>query len=114
MLKVFIYLWVICVTFGPAYNIVGDPGVFALMFAIILWKRKLNYDIKLTTSVVLFAILIAYKAVGVDNSQAIAEFHSAYGVINTSLKLIFFVLFFQTSIFVIKIYRKNVSNIFFV
>ena len=114
MVSLLLYLWVICVAFGPAYNVVGDPGVFALMLAIIIFTRRIQLDKKLITSTVLFTIFIAYKTIGIDTGQAISEFHSAYGVINTSLKLVFFSFFLQTIIPVIEDYREKVSNLFIV
>ncbi len=112
MLNLLLYLWVICVAFGPAYNAVGDPGVFALMLAIVLLARRIKIDKKLITSMVLFAVLIAYKAIGIDNGRAISEFHSAYGVINTSLKLIVFAFFLQTIIPVISDKRDILVKLF--
>ena len=95
MLNLLLYLWVICVAFGPAYNVVGDPGVFALMIAIVILSRKISLDRKHITSTIAFAALLAYKSIGINNSQAIAVFHSAFGVINTGMKLIAFTIFLQ-------------------
>lgn len=96
MLSILLYLWIIFISFGPAYNLVGDWGVFSAMAMIVLSSRHITIEKKITACIVAFGTFIAYKAVTIGNSQAISVFHSAYGVVNTAIKLLIFIFMLQT------------------
>lgn len=112
MVNVLVVFFVICVSFGPAYNIVGDLGIFIFMLGIILFSKRKKIDRRLLPSLIVFNVLIVYKTIGMNNSQALSVYHSAYGVVNTAIKLIIFIFFLDILIPIFKEYRYKICSLF--
>lgn len=83
-----LYLWILVISFGPAYNLIGDYGLILVLFIYVILNRKISIKRNVIFSAILFMIFIGIKAIGMNSSQAISVYHSAYAVVLGIIKLV--------------------------
>lgn len=112
MIDLLLYFWIITVAFGPAYNLVGDAGVFGLLFLIIIFSKKVRIEKKAFVSMTLFGIFLGIKSFGIIGTEYISVFHSAYSVVTGCIKLAMLFLLLPTIKQEIETRARNVTNAF--
>ena len=83
-----LFLWILIISFGPAYNVVGDYGLISILIIYAILIRKIAIKRNVIFSSIIFLIFIGIKSIGMSSSQALSAYHSSYAVVLGVVKLV--------------------------